>query len=89
VFLWNSKAAGAFTRNMATSTERIENITYRKVEFKNRKFDVYINHNVKFISVHGRVDQWKDLDKVEDHFKILAPNDYRVYCDIECGYSHK
>ncbi|MGA1824946.1 MAG: hypothetical protein ACMUIP_09810 [bacterium] len=71
------------TEIQADTTERI--ISYRKVEFDKRFFDIYINHREKFISVHGKVDDWKDLHRVEEHFKTIAPADYCVYCNIALG----
>ncbi|MGA1869663.1 MAG: hypothetical protein ACMUJM_14085 [bacterium] len=85
LILCNIKILEGSPRVTEASIKGIENITHRMVEFNNRKFDVYINHNVKFISVHGTVDSWRDLKKVEDHFKVMAPSDYRIYWDIEYG----
>ncbi|MGA1826237.1 MAG: hypothetical protein ACMUIP_16395 [bacterium] len=82
----NIKILEGSARVMDAPIKGVENITHRIIDLNNRKFDVYINHNEKFISVHGTVDSWRDLKKVEDYFKVIIPSDYRIYWDIGYGY---
>ena len=61
-------------------------VTSRKVEISGKLFDVCINQAEKTITVRGLVEDWDELDRVEDYFKHRGPSDYQVTCDLDFGY---
>ncbi|MGA1869366.1 MAG: hypothetical protein ACMUJM_12570 [bacterium] len=63
-----------------------QRVVHRRAMFHGKFFDIYVNEDQKFISVHGIVEDWKELDEVETHFDAVAPPDYRVFCDIHLDY---
>ena len=61
-------------------------VVHRQAMFHGKFFDIYINEDQKFISVHGTVEDWKEFDEVELHFNALAPLDYKVHCEVDLNY---
>jgi hypothetical protein len=45
-----------------------------------------VNQTEKFISVHGKAYNHRDLRKIEKHFKLMAPAGYDIICDVQLGY---
>ena len=75
-------STGETSRRLIKAAE-FKPITSRRVEFNDKFFNIYINHSEKFITVHGIVDDWKEMNKVEDYFKIRAPFDYHIAYNIK------
>ena len=67
-------------------TMEMRMLTSRKVEVNGKLFDVFINQAEKTISVKGFVEDWNELDRIEDYFKHRGPSDYQVTCDLDFGY---
>ena len=83
--LGNVNPAVASRRNVINP--RIENIiTHRRVTFNDNSFNLYVNKNEKVISIHGEVEDWKEVDKAEEHFKAIVPSEYELICVIKLGY---
>ena len=72
--------------NHRISENVVQNVVHRQAMFHDKLFDIYVNEDQKFISVHGRVENWKELDEVEVHFNAVTPPEYRVYCDVDIDY---
>lgn len=61
-------------------------LSSRKVEISGKLFDVCINQAERTITVRGLVEDWDELDRVEDYFKNRGPSDYQVTCNLDFGY---
>ena len=55
----------------------------RKVEVRGKLFDVCINQAEKTITIKGYVDDFDEMDEVEDYFKHRGPSDYQVRCELD------
>ena len=55
----------------------------RKVEVRGKLFDVCINQVEKTITIKGYVDDFDEMDEVEDYFKHRGPSDYQVRCELD------
>ena len=64
-------------------------IDHRRVEYNNKTFDIYINRQEKFITVHGEAEDWKEIEQIEKHFESTAPTDYRIAYDIDFSYNNR
>jgi len=73
----------AINMNSAMEAGMIRN---RKVEVSGKLFDVCINQTSKTITVKGYVDDWDEMDKVENYFKNTGPSDYQVICELDFAY---
>ena len=82
--LGNVTISEASRRNAISS--RLENTTSRRAEFNGKFFDLHINDHEKVIIVNGKVEDWRELDKVEKHFNIVAPPEYDLICNVQIGY---
>ncbi|MGA1825376.1 MAG: hypothetical protein ACMUIP_12020 [bacterium] len=63
-----------------------QRVFHRKTMFHGKFFDIYVNEDQKFISVHGTVEDWKEFDQVKSHFDAIAPAEYTVHCAIDLDY---
>jgi len=61
-------------------------LSSRKVEISGKLFDVCINQAERTITVKGLVEDWDELDSVEDYFRNRGPSDYQLTCDLDFGY---
>ena len=84
ILLGNVNTAYAIRRARVNS--RDEQVTQRRAEFNGKVFNIYVNQTEKFISVHGKANDYKELRKIENHFKLMAPAGYDIICDIQLGY---
>ena len=58
-------------------------ISTRKVEVFGKLFDVCINHSSKTVTVKGYVDDWDEMDRVENYFKTKSPSNYKLICELD------
>ena len=58
-------------------------IRSRKVEVSGKLFDVCINQTSKTITVKGYVEDWDEMDRVENYFRNTGPSDYQVICQLD------
>ena len=84
ILLGNVNTAYAIRRVRAHS--RVEQITQGRAEFNGKVFNIYVNQTEKFISVHGKANDYRELRKIENHFKLMAPAGYDIVCDIQLSY---
>jgi len=84
IILGNINAAYAIRRVRANS--RVECVTQRRAEYNGQIFNIYVNQTEKFISVHGKANDYRELRRIENHFKLMAPAGYDIVCDIQLGY---
>ncbi|MGA1824945.1 MAG: hypothetical protein ACMUIP_09805 [bacterium] len=84
----NAMSVRAFNgiTHMLRMMKNIDTISYRRIKLNDTFFDVYINHNEKFISIHGTVDSLEEMIKIEKHFKMKAPSDYHIASAIKIKY---
>jgi hypothetical protein len=68
------------------ANSRVERVTQRRAEYNGQIFNIYVNQTEKFISVHGKAYNHRDLRKIEKHFKLMAPAGYDIICDVQLGY---
>ena len=58
-------------------------ISSRRVEVSGKLFDVCINHSSRTITVKGYVEDWDEMDKVENYFKTKSPSNYQLICELD------
>ena len=80
IVLVNVNAANA--SRIAITTPRLERITFREVQLKDRVYKLIVNNNEKSITVEGVVLDFEEMDEVENHFKRIAPTDYQFICNL-------
>ena len=73
------------TRRVVNMNRIMENeiMRNRKVEVGGKLFDVCINQAEKTITIKGYVDDWDEMDQVEDYFEHRGPSDYQVQCELD------
>ena len=73
------------TRRVVNMNRIMENeiMRNRKVEVGGKLFDVCINQAEKTITIKGYVDDWDEMDQVEDYFEHRGPSDYQVRCELD------
>lgn len=59
--------------------------TQRKVEIRNKLYDVIINHTDQTIAVKGTVEDWDEMDAVEKYFTLRSPVSYQLTFDLDLG----
>ncbi|MGA1867262.1 MAG: hypothetical protein ACMUJM_01825 [bacterium] len=62
--------------------KKVENIGYRRIEFNDKFFDLYINEKEKSITVHGEAENIQERNKIKEHFRLIAPYDYHIAYSI-------
>lgn len=58
----------------------------RKVEIGGKIYDICVNQAEKAITIKGLVDEWNEMDNVENYFKHRGPYDYQVICRLDIQY---
>jgi hypothetical protein len=61
-------------------------IRHWKVEISGKLFNICVNRSKKTITIKGKVDDWDEMDKVENYFKHRGPSNYQVICQLDFAY---
>lgn len=62
---------------------RVNNVTYRKVQLKNKIYNLIFENASKTITVEGEVYDYEEMDEVENHFERMAPTGYELICRLD------
>ena len=62
---------------------RFNTVTYRKVQLKNRIYNLIVDNTNKTMTVKGKVYNYKEMDEVENCFRKVIPLDYELICKID------
>lgn len=82
--IWGVGNAQASKRSLNMNFSMEANmISTRKVEVSGKVFEVCINHSSKTITVKGYVDDWDEMERVENYFKSKSPSNYQLICQLD------
>ena len=62
---------------------RFNNIIYRKVQLKNRTYNLIVDNYYKTITVEGEVYDYKEMNEVENLFRKIIPFGYELICRLD------
>jgi amino acid permease len=86
-FFLNLRVANANQRSSSLNDLMKESLSIaRKVEIDSKAFGVIINNAERSITVQGSVEGWKEMERVEQYFRLRTPSDYHVTYDITFRY---
>ena len=63
-----------------------DEMNVRKIEVFGYLFNVYTNQEKEFILIRGIVNEWQEIEKVEQYFISRAPSSYKLIYDINSMY---
>lgn len=69
--------------NQAMETGMISN---REVEIGGKFFDICVNQARKTITIKGYVDDWDEMDQVENYFRNRGPANYQVISQLDFAH---
>jgi len=78
--------AEASRRVLNSNAMKAGMIRTRRVELGGKFFDVSVNKTEKTITIKGLVEDWDEMDKVENYFNYTGPSDYKVISQLDFGY---
>lgn len=62
---------------------RTKMILKQKIEISGRIFEICIDQCEKRITIKGYVDDWNEIEKIENYLKHRCPFDYQIICEID------
>ena len=78
--------AEASRRPLKNEVMKAGMISNRKVEIGGKLFDICVNQTERTITIKGLVEDWDEMDRIENYFKNSGPSDYQVTCQLDFGY---
>ena len=81
IFLVNVNLANASRE--VTISGRVNNVTYREVQLKNRTYNLIVDNDSKIITIKGEVYDYEEMDEVENHFARMAPAGYELVSRLD------